>query len=89
MRSRSILILIIIILFYSCSSKNDGVIGLDNFTELNSQSEGSGTFPFVYNSNANKILDVYCHIPEIAILVPLLFFYFMGIIEMQMTIEIH
>jgi pimeloyl-ACP methyl ester carboxylesterase len=64
MRSRSILILIIIILFYSCSSKNDGVIGLDNFTELNSQSEGSGTFPFVYNSNANKILDVYCHIPE-------------------------
>ena len=64
MRSRSILILIITILFYSCSSKNDGVIGLDNFTELNSQSEGSGTFPFVYNSNANKILDVYCHIPE-------------------------
>ena len=64
MRSRSILILIIIILFYSCSSKNDGVIGLNNFTELNSQSEGSGTFPFVYNSNANKILDVYCHIPE-------------------------
>ena len=64
MRSRSILILIIIILFNSCSSKNDGVIGLDNFTELNSQSEGSGTFPFVYNSNANKILDVYCHIPE-------------------------
>jgi len=64
MRSRSILILIIIILFYSCSSKNDGVIGLDNFTELNSQSEGSGTFPFVYNSNTNKSLDVYCHIPE-------------------------
>ena len=64
MRSRSILILIIIILFYSCSSKNDGLIGLDNFTELNSQSEGSGTFPFVYNSNTNKSLDVYCHIPE-------------------------
>ena len=64
MKSRSILILIIIILFYSCSSKNDGLIGLDNFTELNSQSEGSGTFPFVYNSNTNKSLDVYCHIPE-------------------------
>ena len=53
MKSRSILILIIITLFYSCSSKNDGLIGLDNFTELNSQSEGSGTFPFVYNSNTN------------------------------------
>ena len=64
MKSRSILILIIITLFYSCSSKNDGLIGLDNFTELNSQSEGSGTFPFVYNSNTNKSLDVYCHIPE-------------------------
>lgn len=64
MKSRSILILIIITLFYSCSSKNDGLIGLDNFTELNSQSEGSGTFPFVYNSNTNKSLYVYCHIPE-------------------------
>jgi len=64
MKSRSILILIIITLFHSCSSKNDGLIGLDNFTELNSQSEGSGTFPFVYNSNTNKSLDVYCHIPE-------------------------
>ena len=64
MKSRSILILIIITLFYSCSSKNDGLIGLDDFTELNSQSEGSGTFPFVYNSNTNKSLDVYCHIPE-------------------------
>ena len=63
MALKPLLILIIISVFYSCSSKNDGFINSNNFTDLNSQSKGSGTFPFVYNSDTNKTLDVYCHIP--------------------------
>ena len=50
-------------MFFTCSSKNDGLIDSSEYTELDSQSEGSGTFTFVYNSNENKILNVYSHIP--------------------------
>ena len=61
--SRLLSVLLTIVLFSSCDSINDGPINLNNYTELNSQSEGAGMFSFTYDLISESYLNVYSHIP--------------------------